>query len=66
MAMAREIPGWFMSGTKPEDYEQGIVAGEKLDGHNVAYLRSVVDPADGFGTLMQAIEATHYRGSIED
>ena len=58
----RAMKGWFMAGSHPGDYEHGILEDEKHDGHRVAYLRSRVAHAAGFGTLMQMVAAEEHRG----
>jgi hypothetical protein len=50
-----------MAGDRPSDYAW-VRTGELIDGKQVMRLGSIVDKADGFGTAMQAISATCYRG----
>ena len=50
-----------MAGDRPSDYAV-VRTGELINGKHVMRLGSIVDKADGFGTVMQAISATHYRG----
>ena len=56
------MKGWYLSGSHPGDYEHGIAEDEKHEGHRVAYLRSHVEAASGFGTLMQMVAAEEFRG----
>ncbi len=55
------MKSWFMAGSHPKDYEHGIDTNTTYEGKNVAYLKSVVDHAAGFGTLMQMFKADDYR-----
>ncbi len=55
------MKSWFMAGSHPRDYEHGIDTNTTYEGKNVAYLKSVVDNAAGFGTLMQMFKADDYR-----
>lgn len=53
--------GWFPAGTTPASYDMGAQPGDRHPGGRNAYIRSL--PKDtGFGTLMQTIDATAYRG----
>jgi hypothetical protein len=68
---AGDATGWMMAGNgivpgepggcRPSEYAWGQT-GELIDGKPVVRLRSIVEKADGFGTAMQAISATRYRG----
>jgi hypothetical protein len=52
--------GWFIAGSKPNDYEAGVT----INGFRstaAAYLRSRVS-SNGFGTIMQQFKADAYRG----
>lgn len=53
------LPGWFMAGTRPQDYECGL---EEVEGRRAAFIRSVVRRAPEFGTVMQMILAEEYVG----
>lgn len=55
------MKSWYMAGSHPADYEHGIDTNSTYEGKNVAYLKSVVDHAAGFGTLMQWFKADDYR-----
>jgi hypothetical protein len=60
--MGTGVKGWMMAGSHPGDYEAGIDADERFEGHPVAYLRSCRTPASGFGTLMQTISPEEFSG----
>jgi hypothetical protein len=55
---------WHIAGNRAPDYEAGILPGITYNGDRVAQLRlraTVTEPA-GFGTFMQTIAASRYRG----
>lgn len=56
------MTGWFMAGSKPGEYDHGVVEGEQFEGKRVAFLRCKADAPSGFGTLMQQIAAKEYVG----
>jgi hypothetical protein len=58
----RAPSGWFMAGSKPENYQTGIDEAVTLGGRPSAYLASAVPETGGFGTLMQSINASNYGG----
>jgi hypothetical protein len=53
-------PGWFITGSAPNNYDMGTQPGDRHAGDNNAYIRAVQD-GKGFGTLMQTISADAYR-----
>lgn len=56
-------PGWFMAGSAPRSYETGIDRAVTYSGPPSAYLKSVSQvPPQGFGTLMQSLQAGDYKG----
>lgn len=55
------VQGWILAGTHPVDYEIGVETDLTYQGERVAYLRSVVERASGFGTVMQTISGDDYR-----
>jgi hypothetical protein len=56
-----KIPkGWMKVGSKPESYEVGIEIKAGQDGTNAAYLKSIKENIEGFGTLMQSFSAGKY------
>ena len=61
LAQAAE-PGWMNRGSRPQDYAMGFDKQALHAGKTTAYIRSVVEEAKGFGTLMRKIDAAPYRG----
>ncbi|MBV9231264.1 MAG: hypothetical protein JOZ18_18275 [Chloroflexi bacterium] len=55
------MKSWFMAGSHPKDYEQGIDTNTSYNGKNSAYMASKVAEPSGFGTLMQMFQADNYR-----
>jgi hypothetical protein len=55
------MKSWLMAGSHPKDYKHGIDTSTTYEGKNVAYFKSVVDNAAGFGTLMQMFKANDYQ-----
>ena len=56
-----KIKGWFLAGSQPESYEIGLETNSEKAG-NVAFLKSIKSPIDGFGTIMQSFEPLDYLG----
>jgi hypothetical protein len=54
--------GWILAGSAPKSYETSVDHSVLYSGMQSAYLKSTVDPTNGFGTLMQSFAADHYRG----
>jgi len=54
--------GWFLAGSTPAQYDTGIDSKAFFNDHSSAYLKSVTDSTNGFGTLMQAFSAAPYLG----
>lgn len=54
--------GWFLAGSKPEEFEVGIDADQSYQGHMSAFLKSKRSTVEGFGTLMQSVQAERYKG----
>lgn len=54
--------GWFLAGSKPASYRTGVDKTIIHEGQPSAYLLSAVPTTDGFGTLMQSIDAANYAG----
>jgi hypothetical protein len=59
---SRAPSGWFLAGSKPANYRTGVDKDTAYEGRQSAYLRSAVLNTDGFGTLMQSIDAANYAG----
>lgn len=55
------MKSWFMAGSHPQDYEQGIDSSVPYNGKNSGYLKAKVAQPGGFGTLMQMFKADYYR-----
>ncbi len=55
------MKSWFMAGSHPQDYKQGIDRSVTYNGKNSAYLKAKVAQQGGFGTLMQMFKADYYR-----
>jgi hypothetical protein len=54
--------GWYVAGSKPQEYEAGVDANATYQDHVSAYLKSKVTAVEGFGTLMQDFRADKYVG----
>jgi hypothetical protein len=54
--------GWFLAGTKPQNYLTGIDPKCSYQGLPCAYLKGKLTATEGFGTLMQQFSASDYLG----
>ena len=54
--------GWMLAGDKATEYRAGVDSGTVHEGRSSAYLRYAGSELDGFGTLMQTIDAERYAG----
>ncbi len=54
--------GWFVAGSNPEAYAMGICEDVCHSGTRCAQILCIDKSDDGFGTLMQTVDATKYRG----
>jgi hypothetical protein len=64
LALNADVPrGWIVAGTKPAEYEAGVEPGQAYQGHASAFLKSKRPSVDGFGTLMQSINAEKCQGN---
>jgi hypothetical protein len=54
--------GWFLTGSKPKNYRTGVEKTVIHEGRPSAYLLSATSETDGFGTLMQSVDAENYTG----
>jgi hypothetical protein len=54
--------GWSAGGSHPAEYEMGLDPATRRSGRSSAVLRGKTPTKDGFGTLMQQIDAADYRG----
>lgn len=59
---AKAPKGWSLNGSALKDYECGVDKSEKHSGKHSGFLASKSSWKKGFGTLMQAIQATRFRG----
>lgn len=55
------MKGWFLAGSHPQDYEQGIDSTVTYHGKNSGSLKAKVAQPGGFGTVMQMFKADDYR-----
>ncbi len=55
------MKSWFLAGSQPGDYEEGIDHTVTYNGKNSGYLKASVAQPKGFGTLMQMFKADQYR-----
>jgi hypothetical protein len=63
MALQAAAPkGWFVAGSKPNEYESGVDLLAAYKGHPSAYLKAKAPSVEGFGTLMQDFRAERYLG----
>lgn len=56
------VPGWFMAGSKPDEYQMGLEPGGGANRGPAAFLKSKGTSVNGFGTMMQQFAADDYRG----
>ena len=56
------VVGWFLSGTRPDNYKTGIDTAISKQGHKSAFIESVSDNPEGFTTLMQQCNVKDYKG----
>jgi hypothetical protein len=54
--------GWSLTGSNPASYRTGVDRAAAYEGRPSAYLQSNAPAVDGFGTLMQTIDAGAYAG----
>ena len=63
LALNATVPaGWYIAGSKPNEYEAAVDANATYKDHASAYLKSKASTVDGFGTLMQDFSANKYAG----
>jgi hypothetical protein len=64
LVLNADVPrGWHLAGSKPREYEAGVDTGQAYRGHASAILESKRASVDGFGTLMQSVNAEPYQGN---
>ncbi|WP_353064858.1 hypothetical protein RBB77_03735 [Tunturibacter psychrotolerans] len=54
--------GWSLAGSNPTSYRTGVDRATAYEGRPSAYLQSNASALNGFGTLMQSIDAANYAG----
>jgi hypothetical protein len=54
--------GWYKNGSHPAEYDMGTDTGTAFTGSSSGYIRSIKPSPSGFGTYMQMVDATAYRG----
>lgn len=59
---AQSIDGWSKAGSKPKSYEVGFDKNNVKTGKKSAYIESIEEQIEGFGTLMQSCNAKNYLG----
>jgi len=57
---AQKIEGWFLAGSKPNNYTIGLDKVVNKTGKSCAFLESTTKITEGFGTLMQSCSADDY------
>jgi TIR domain len=55
------MKSWFIAGSHPRDYEQGIDSSVTYSGKSSGYLKAKMAQPRGFSTLMQIFKADYYR-----
>ena len=62
-APADDLPaGWFRAGSHPTSYEMGVDPKGSCSGEACGFIKGRGAQPEGFGTLMQMIDAAEYRG----
>ena len=56
VAHANVPRGWFLEGSRPENYEVALDVEQSYQGHLSVVLKSKHWKVNGFGTLMQSIQ----------
>jgi hypothetical protein len=60
---APKLPvGWYVTESAPKRYEAGVDNSARCEGTRSAYLRSLTQDENGYGTFMQAFGAQDFRG----
>ena len=60
---AESVPeGWYIAGSRPNDYTAGTISDAGRHGTASAYLASREEVVEGFGTLMQEFSAERFLG----
>ena len=62
-AQSNDLPqGWFRAGDHPTDYEMAVDPKAGRQGKACSFIKARSAAPQGFGTLMQSIDAAEYRG----
>ena len=61
-AIERPAAGWFRAGDHPGDYEMAVDPKAGRQGKARSFIKGKRAQPQGFGTLMQSIDAVEYRG----
>jgi hypothetical protein len=62
LAALAQTSGWVKAGSSPKDYEAGVDSRTAFTGASSGYIRSASASPEVFGTYMQMMDATEYRG----
>jgi hypothetical protein len=54
--------GWFLAGSKPEYYRTGVDPISTINGRPTTFLRNSLPDTNGYGTVMQIVDAKIYAG----
>jgi len=57
-----EPVGWFMAGSRPQNYKIGVDNQNSQQGQKSGYIESVADTSSGFGTIMQFCSDKKFKG----
>lgn len=58
-----KINGWFKTGSLPDSYKTGLDNKVFKNGQNSAFIESIDNNVEGFGTMMQTCNAKNYLGT---
>jgi hypothetical protein len=58
----RVAMGWFLAGSKPEYYRTGVDPISTINGRPTTFLRNSLPDTNGYGTVMQIVDAKIYAG----
>ena len=63
VAVRANVPrGWHLAGSNPTGFEVGVDADQNYQSRASAFLKSKQSSVEGFGTLMQTVQAEQYKG----
>jgi len=58
-----EPVGWFMAGSRPQNYKIGVDNLNSQKGQRSGFIESVADTSSGFGTMMQYCSERKFKGA---